>query len=291
MQTRQLGPNGPIVGAIGFGGMPISINDQRPSEAESVKLLLRAADLGATLWDTADAYALNNTEIGHNERLFDKAFAELSPDLKERVVIATKGGHTRSADGGWDVDGRPEYIKSALDASLQALNVDCIDLYQHHRPDPKVPYADTMGALAEAKAAGKIKCAGISNASAEQIEIALSIVPIISVQYQYSPIHRAPETDGSLAKCIEHGLAFLPWSPLGGMGGAKDQGKDGALATIAAEYGISPQRVILAWLLSKYDRMFPIPGTTRIEAMEDNAKATELVITEEQITQLDAAFV
>ncbi len=290
MQQRTLGPEGPTVGAIGLGGMPMSVKGDRPSEADSVRLLIRAAELGMTLWDTADAYCLNDTETGHNERLFAKAYGELPTDLREKVVIATKGGHIRP-EGRWEQDGRPEHLQEAIDASLKALHVDCIPLYQYHRPDPKVPYADSMGAIAEAQTQGKVRWIGISNANPEQIEMALSIVPILSVQNQYSPNHRQPETDGALEKCREHGLAFLPWSPLNGIGGAKGLGQEGPLAEMAREMGVSPHRIVLAWLLGKYDRMLPIPGASRVASVEDSARADEITLSNEQVSALDAAFV
>ena len=290
MQQRQLGPGGPTVGAIGLGGMPLSVRRERPSEADAIKVMLRAAEAGMTLWDTADAYAIDDTETGHNERLFGKAYTQLPADLKQSVVIATKGGHVRP-EGRWAHDGRPEHIREAVDASLKALGVDQIALYQFHRPDPGVPFADSVGAFAEARQQGKVQYVGLSNVSPAQIEEAAAIVPILSVQNQYSPTHRQPERDGSLDKCRELGLAFLPWSPLGGMGGAKGIGREGAPAEIAQQLGVSPQRVVLAWLLGKYDRLIPIPGASRVESVADSARGDEVTLTPEQAAQLDAAFV
>jgi aryl-alcohol dehydrogenase-like predicted oxidoreductase len=289
MKIRQLGPDGLQVGAIGLGGMPMSVKKDRPSQQDAIRVLTRAAELGMTLWDTADAYCLDNSEAGHNERLFAAAFRQLPADLRTRVVLATKGGHVRPG-GSWDTDGRPVHLRQALDASLQALNVDSIPLYQFHRPDPKVPFADSVGVLREAMDAGKIQFAGLSNVSVAQIEEAMSIVPITSVQNQFSPTHRAPEQDGVLEKCRELGLAFLPWSPLGGMSGAKGIGETGALAEIARELGISPQRVVLAWHLSKYERSIPIPGASRLESVEDSAHGGDIELSAEQIARLDQSF-
>lgn len=289
MKQRQLGPNGPLVGAIGLGGMPLSIKTDRPSEADAVRILTRAAELGMTLWDTADAYCLNDTETGHNERLFASAFHALPSDLKAKVVLATKGGHIRP-DGQWVTDGRPEHLRAALDASLKALKLETIPLYQFHRPDPKVPFADSVGVLREALDAGKIQFAGLSNVSVAQIDEALQIVPITSVQNQFSPTHRAPESDGVLEHCRTLGLAFLPWSPLGGMGGAKGIGEKGVLAEIASELGLSVQRVVLAWHLAKYDRSLPIPGVSRLESVEDSAKGSDVELSGEQVARLDASF-
>ncbi len=289
MKQRQLGPNGPQVGAIGLGGMPLSIKNDRPSEADAVRLLTRAADLGMTLWDTADAYCLNDSETGHNERLFARAFHALPSDLKAKVVLATKGGHIRP-EGKWVTDGRPEHLRAALDASLKALNLEVIPLYQFHRPDPKVPFADSVGVLREGIDAGKIRFAGLSNVSVAQIDEALQIVPVVSVQNQYSPTHLAPENDGVLEHCRKLGLAFLPWSPLGGIGGAKGIGEKGVLDEMTEELEISPQRVVLAWHLSKYERALPIPGVSRLESVEDSAKGSDIELSASQIARLDASF-
>ena len=286
MQQRQLGPDGPMVGSIGLGGMPMSVTHTRPSTEESVAVFLAAADAGVTLWDTADAYCIDDTETGHNERLIGEALRRLPAAQRAEVVVATKGAHVRP-EGRWDYDGRPEHIREAVDASLKALGVDVIDLYQFHRPDPNVPFADTVGAFADAKAQGKVKFVGLSNVSPEQIDIANKIVPIVSVQNRYSPIDRTPETDGVLAKCKELGLALLPYSPLGGMGGAKHIGQSSeAFGKLADELGASPQQVALAWLLSKYDRIIPIPGASRIESVANSAKADGLKLTAEQIARL-----
>jgi aryl-alcohol dehydrogenase-like predicted oxidoreductase len=275
-----------MVGEIGLGGMPLSISRDRASEADSVRVLLAAADAGITLWDTANAYCIDDTETGHNERLFRQAYGQLPADSKEQVVIATKGGHVRT-EGRWDYEGNPEALRKAIDASLESLGLDCIPLYQFHRPDPNVPIEDSLGALEEARQAGKIKHVGVSNFSVEQIERGLKVTPFISVQNRYSLGVRTPEEDGVLAKCKELGLAFLPYSPLGGIKAAKGEGVSSA-ESIADELGVSPQRVALAWLLTKYDRMIPIPGFSRIESAEDSAKATDVVLSPDQLARLNA---
>ena len=170
MKQRQLGPNGPLVGTIGVGGMPMSVKSdaERVSREDGIAVLARAAELGLTLWDTADAYCQNDGETGHNERLFAAALKSLPTDLRDTIVVATKGGHIRP-NGEWVTDGRPEHLRAALDASLVALELDAIPLYQFHRPDPKVNFADSVGVLREALDAGKIQFAGLSNVSVEQI--------------------------------------------------------------------------------------------------------------------------
>src|SRR5262245_18590615 len=168
MQTQTMGKRN--VSAIGLGAMPMSVAGHMPDEDQSIQTILAALDAGMTLIDTADAYTPDHRDVGHNERIVAKALAMWDGD-RDAILVATKGGHTRGPGGGWDVDGRPEYLKAACDRSLQALGVDSIGLYQHHRPDPKVPYAETMGALRELADAGKIQMAGISNADPEQIRL------------------------------------------------------------------------------------------------------------------------
>jgi aryl-alcohol dehydrogenase-like predicted oxidoreductase len=289
MQQRTLGPDGPAVGAIGLGTGPIAAFANRPTPTDSVRVLARAAEVGVTLWDTADAYCYDESEIGYGERIVAQARAALPADLRERIVVATKGGTIRP-EGRWEQDGRPEHLRAAVDASLRALQTDCIDLYQLHAPDAKVPFADTIGAIAEAYNAGKIRRVGLSNVSPEQIDEAVAIVPIVCVQNQYSLGHRKPEQDGTLEKCRELSLAFLPYSPLGGVSGAKEMGHRSTLVDVAEESGASPQAVALAWLLSKYERIIPIPGVSRIETIEDSARAADLTLSNEQIKTLDAAF-
>lgn len=293
MKQRILGPSGLSVGEIGLGGMPMSVRAERPSEADSIQVLVHATELGMTLWDTADAYCLDDSETGHNERLFAKARAALPTDLREKLVIATKAGHVRP-EGQWVCNGDPKYLRGALEASLTALGTDVIDLWQFHRPDPNVPFADSVGVFAEARQQGKARHIGLSNVSAQQIDEAIAIAGrdgIASVQNRYSPSHRQPETDGALQKCRELGLAFLPWSPLGGMGSAKGIGENSALSALAQELGISPQRVVLGWHLAKYERMIPIPGASRLESVQDSAQGGDVALTPAQVAALDAAFV
>jgi len=286
MQLRELGAGGPMVGAIGLGTNPLASFTHRPTMDEAVRLLAGAAELGVTLWDTADAYCLDNTDIGYGEWMCRNARASLPADLRERIIIATKGGTVRPG-GGWEQDCSPQHLRDAIDVSLQALQTDCIDFYQIHRPDDKVPFADSVGALAEAKKAGKIRLAGLSNVSAQQIDDAMKIVPVASVQNCYGYNHRGPEQDGVLDKCRELGLALLPFSSFGGVAGAKDLGASGALADVARELEMSPQRVVLAWLLQKYERMIPIPGFTRAASIADCAHAADVVLSPEQIARLD----
>ena len=210
-----------------------------------------------TLIDTADAYCLDGSEVGHGERLVRKALDAWSGD-RGRVLVATKGGHTRPG-GDWALDGRPEHLRQACEASLRALGVEAIGLYQFHRPDPKVPFLESVGAMAELKAAGKVRLVGLSNVSVDQIKQARQVVEVASVQNEFSPRFRRSE--GELAFCAAQRIAFLPWSPLGGIGRGRDLGgRHAAFAEVAAAHGVSPQQVALAWELAKAPVVIPIPG-------------------------------
>ena len=291
MQHRTIGND--VVGrvtvsAIGLGAMPLSITPQRPS-AEAAEAVVHAAlDAGVTLIDTADAYCLDDTEVGHNERTV--AAAVRSWGGTDDVLIATKGGHTRPGGTEWGLDGSPEYLRRACDASLQALGVDAIGLYQFHRPDPQTPWADSMGALKDLFDAGKVRMVGVSNADIGQIDEARAICgdAFVSVQNQFSPGYRS--SAGELAHCAANGIAWFPWSPFGGMGDA------GSLATTAAEFGavaeelgVSVYQVTLAWHLAQADVVIPIPGASKPRSIQDSAAATHVQLTAEHLARLNNA--
>jgi aryl-alcohol dehydrogenase-like predicted oxidoreductase len=287
MRSRNIGSV--AVSAIGLGAMPMSI-EGRPGEARSIRTIHAALDAGVTLIDTADAYHLKPGETGHNERLIAKALASYGGDTSD-VLIATKGGHVRPGDGSWALDGSPAHLKEAAEASLKALGVEAIGLYQYHRPDPKVPYAESAGALKELLDAGKIRQAGISNASIEQIEIARRVLGpgnLASVQNEFSPAFRSSEAE--LRHCAELGIAFLPWSPLGGISRAGQLGaRHAAFQQVASAHGVSPQQVTLAWMLAKAPVVIPIPGASRPESITDSVKAADLVLAAAELDQLDQA--
>ncbi len=285
MRNRTIG--GITVGAIGLGGMPMSI-EGRPDEARSIRTIHAALDAGVTLIDAADAYHMLAGETGHNERLIAKALASYPGDTTE-VLVATKGGHVRPGDGSWQVDGSPTHLRQAADASLKALGVEAIGLYQFHRPDPKVPYAESVGTLKELLDEGKIRLAGISNATIEQIDIARQVLGednLASVQNQFSPAFRSSEDE--LAHCAELGIAFLPYSPLGGIAQAGQLGsRHDAFQQVAEAYQVSPQQVALAWMLAKAPVVIPIPGASRPESITDSAQAATLTLTPADLTRLD----
>jgi aryl-alcohol dehydrogenase-like predicted oxidoreductase len=286
MQTRTLGDR--TVSAIGLGGMPMSI-EGRPDEARSIATIHAALDAGITLIDTADAYHQHADEVGHNESLIARALGSWGGDTSD-IVVATKGGHLRPGDGSWYVDGRPEYLKQAAQASLKRLGGDAIDLYHHHRPDPAVPYADSVGAIRDLLDEGIIRLAGISNANPEQIREAYDILGgrLASVQNQYSPAFRTSQPELDL--CTELGVAFLSWSPLGGIKSAADLGTRFApFQQVADAHGVSPQVVTLAWHLAASPRVIPIPGASRPESIRDSATAADLELTAEELDALNAA--
>src|SRR5258708_719988 len=286
MQTRRIGDV--QVGAIGLGGMPMSI-EGRPDEQRSVAAIHAALDAGVTLIDTADAYHRDAHEVGHNETLIARAVAGYGGDTSA-VLIATKGGHLRPGDGSWTLNGSPEYLKAACDASLKRLGVEAIGLYQFHRPDPRVPYADSVGALADLLDAGKIRHAGISNANPGQIRLASEILGgrLVSVQNQFSPAFRSSEPE--LELCAELDIAFLPWSPLGGISQAAGLGSRFAVCAGGGRArGVSPQQVCLAWMLARARGVVPIPGSSRPETIRDSVGAAELTLSQEELARLDAA--
>ncbi|GHG21375.1 aldo/keto reductase [Streptomyces albogriseolus] len=285
MHTRRIGEV--EVSAIGLGGMPMSI-EGRPDESRSLATLHAALDAGVTLIDTADAYHRDAGEVGHNESLIAKALS--THERGGDVLVATKGGHLRPGDGSWTLDGRPEYLKRACEASLRRLGVEAIGLYQFHRPDPRVPYAESVGALRDLLDEGKIRMAGISNANPEQIRQAQEILGgrLVSVQNQFSPAFRSSEPE--LELCDELGVAFLPWSPFGGISKAGELGSTYApFARVAQAHGVSAHQVCLAWMLAKSPVVVPIPGASRPESVQDSVRAADLELSAEEIAELDAA--
>jgi len=212
MLVRPLGQSGIRVAPIGLGAMPLSIYE-RPREVDAIRVLHAALGAGVTLIDTADVYCIDDRDIGHNERLIAQALR--SWPARHGILVATKGGLQRPG-GDWVSNGRPEHLKRACEASLRALKVDAVDLYQLHAPDSEVPFAESIGALAELRAAGKVRHVGLSNVSLPQIQAAEALVPIVSVQNLCNPFDRSAWLEGVVAYCEQRGMAFLPYSPVGG---------------------------------------------------------------------------
>jgi aryl-alcohol dehydrogenase-like predicted oxidoreductase len=264
--------------------MYLSIHD-RPSEAQGIATIAAALDAGVTLIDTADVYCLDHRDIGHNERLIAKAIA----GRKEKVLVATKGGLERPS-GAWTRNAKPERLREACEASLKALGVEAIDVYQLHAPDPSVPFADSIGALAELRKEGKIRNVGLSNVSVSEIEAALAIVPIVSVQNRWNTRDRSVEKDGVLRACEKHNLAFLPYSPFGGATGAKGLSGVGSLDVQAKQRGVSVHRLIVAWMLAKSPVVIPIPGARRPTSITDSAEGATLELSPGDVESIERSF-
>ncbi len=286
MQTRTLGPTDVEVSEIGFGAMHLSLAG-RPPEAEALAVLHRVLDLGVTFIDTADSYCRDESDKHHGERLVRKALDAYGGDAA-RVVVATKGGLMRP-EGRWVRNGDPEHIRRTIRESVEALGGPPIQLWQHHGPDPEVPVEASLEPVREAVDEGLIEHVGVSNYSVAQIERAREVVEVVSVQNQYSPWHRRPERDGVLDYCEAHDLAFLPWGPLGGRRRAKDLDAFEGLVALAGEKGISPQRLVLAWLMARSPAVLPIPGASRVETAEDSLAAVAVTLTGDEVRRIERA--
>ncbi|WP_432016424.1 aldo/keto reductase [Streptomyces hydrogenans] len=290
MQYRTLART--AVGAIGLGAMPLSI-EHRPDEKRAVATVHAALDAGVTLIDTADSYHWHAGEAGHNELLVARALARYGGDTSH-VLVATKGGRGRPGDGSWTVSAAPARLKKAAEASARRLGVDAIGLYQLHKPDPAVPWAESVGALRELLDAGTIRTTGVSNVTTDQILQAHQILGdgLVSVQNRYSPAVRDSEPELRLSERL--GLAFLPWSPLGGISRSSLDGPSGpasvgtAFHRLAAERGVSPQRIALAWLLARSPAVIPIPGASRPASIADSAGAADLTLNARELRELEA---
>ncbi|MET0791821.1 MAG: aldo/keto reductase [Polyangiaceae bacterium] len=286
MQKFAFGTTGLALSRIGFGAMPLAIQG-RPSEEDALRVIRRALDAGINWIDTADSYCLSESDFGYGERLVARAVAEAgAPD----VLVTTKGGYVRPS-GEWQVDGRPERILEACEASLRALGVASIFLYQLHAPDPAVPFADSVGALAQLQRAGKIRHIGLSNVDLGHIQEAQGEAEIASVQNRCNLFDRSPFTNGVLDYCAKRRIAFIAHSPLGGHKGHARAAESPVLRALAERRGATPHEVCLLWLLQQGEHVFPIPGSSRLESLESNlrvAGTTEL--SEAELLELAAAF-
>ena len=291
LPTRFLGDWS--VSAVGLGCMPMSFEDMVDHRERAIQTIHRALDLGITLIDTANIYAPSWDTVGHNEALVAEALrCYTGPADLDRVVVATKGGLTRGPGETWGRDSSRGGLRAACEASLQALGVDVIDLYQHHRHDPVFTYYDQMLALKELQDAGLVHSVGLSNCTLPELELALDVLGgprdrgVVSVQNEWSPRYRG-EAD-VLARCGQEGIAFLPWSPLGGSTQARDVGSHyAAFAEVGDLMGASAQETVIAWLLASSPVIIPIPGATRPATVDSIVAALRLALTEDQFRVLD----
>ncbi|MFW6049537.1 MAG: aldo/keto reductase [Myxococcota bacterium] len=259
---------------MGFGAMRLTgegILGPPADRREAVRVLRRALELGVDFIDTADSYGPDVSE---------EIIAEALHPYPEGLVIATKGGLVRP-EGRWERDARPEHLRQACEGSLRRLQVDRIDVYQLHAPDPEVPFEESVGALADLRKEGKIRHVGLSNVSVEQIERARRIVPIVTVQNRYNLLDRKWES--VVEHCTAQGIGFIPWYPLGS--GDLQEGRS-ALGRVAERHGATPAQVALAWLLHRSPVMLPIPGTSKVTHLEENVAAASLELSAEDLEHL-----
>jgi aryl-alcohol dehydrogenase-like predicted oxidoreductase len=286
LKTRRIGNLD--VSEIGLGAMPMSIED-RPAEEQAISTIHAALDAGVTVIDSADAYHLHAGEQGHNEVLIAKALALWGGDASS-ILVATKSGHTRAGDGAWGLNGRPEYIKASAAASLARLGGDSLGLYFFHRPDPRIPFEDSFGAIVELLDDGVIQLAGVSNVGTDRILIAQELLGgrLAAVQNEFSPSHR--ETEPELNLCTELGIAFMPWSPLSGIVAAPGFPiRHSGFQEVGDNHGVSAYVACLAWELAKGPTVIPIPGSKRPESIRDSVQAAEVTLSPDELTMLDVA--
>ena len=285
---RNLGPFDTT--AIGLGEMPLTIENNLGPKM-GVETIHAALDAGCRQIDTAWAYYCSGGEEQTGEKLVREALASWDGP-RDEVLVATKVGHFRNFTDGkptWDVDGSPENLIKRAKQSAFELGVDMIDLLYFHRPDPKIPYGESCEAMKEIRSMGIAREIGISNASIEQIDIAREILgdSLIAVQNQFSPSH--PDPEHTMEHCAELGLAFVCWSPLGGFLDAFDQRAYDPFRTVAGNHGCSYQRVVLAWELSRYERLFTIPSARNPQEINDSFAAAELTLTQDELAMLNAS--
>ena len=292
LTQRQLGPW--QVSAVGLGAMPLSFTHMLPHREQAIATIHRALDLGITLIDSSNIYAPTWDTIGHNEELIAQALS-LYTGLADTssILVTTKGGITRGEGETWTRDGSAAGLKAACEASMTALGVTVIDLYQFHRHDPRETYTDQMKSVLALRELGWVREVGISNATLPELEVALEILGgpgsggVVSVQNEYSPRYR--EDREVLDRCTELGIAFLPWSPLGGSDNAKDlDSQFSEFGVVAAEHDATAQEVTLAWLLKLSPVVIPIPGATKPVTVDSIVRSLSIELTDSQFERLSA---
>lgn len=279
---RVIGSTGIEVNAIGLGCMPLSIQG-RPDERTGLAVIRAFVENGGDFIDTAISYCLDNEDLGHNERLIAKA---LATSKRRDVVVATKGGLTRPA-GRWDVDASPQWLRRCCEQSVRDLG-QTIPLYYLHAVDAAVPLADSVGELVKLRDEGKIVALGLSNVSAKQLDEALKITPIAAVQNRCNLFDRRDFDSGLVEHCRTLGIAYVPYSPVGGHFGHRRVAQDATLARVAAKHATTPYVIALAWLLARGPHVLPIPGASKVASATSSLGATRIALDQADIVALDA---
>jgi aryl-alcohol dehydrogenase-like predicted oxidoreductase len=267
MRMRRLGPEGPQVSVVGLGGMLLSIAG-RPPEDQAHRVILSALDFGITLFDTSDAYAFDDQELGHNEKIFARALE----GHRERVTVMSTVG-LRRPGGAWTVDASPEFLVESVERSLKSQAVGVLDVVFLYGPDSKIPYEESVGTLLRLKEQGKIKHIGLSNADIPLIKRAETVTKIQAIQNRWSPLAREAEKSGVIEHCTDTGKAFVAYAPFGGTLGAPTLTTLGKLSDQARRRRLSPYQLVLSWMTNKSPVTFVLPGARRSESIEDSAGA------------------
>ncbi len=267
MRMRRLGPEGPQVSVVGLGGMLLSIAG-RPPEDQAQRVVLSALDFGITLFDTSDAYALDDNELGHNEKVITRSLE----DHRDRVTLMTTVG-LRRPGGAWTVDASPEFLVESVERSLKSQGVSALDCVFLYGKDGTIPYEESVGALARLREEGKIKLIGICNADMDLVRKAESVTKIAAIQNRWNPQAREIEKNGILEHCTDSGKAFIAYAPVGGTLGAPTLTTLGKLSDQARRRRLSPYQLVLAWMTNKSPATFVVPGARRSESIEDSAGA------------------
>jgi aryl-alcohol dehydrogenase-like predicted oxidoreductase len=277
---RSLGSTGASAVAIGLGGMPLSIQN-RPDERQALAVIAAFLERGGNFIDTAISYCLDESDFGHNERLIAKA---LRAAKRDDVLVATKGGLTRPG-GRWEVDCSPAWLRQCCEQSARDLGAP-IPLYYLHAVDPAVPLADSVGELVRLRDEGKILAIGLSNVDARQIDAALRITPVAAVQNRCNVLDRRDFDSGLVDRCRELGIAFVPYSPVGGHWGHRRLEQHQPLARVADKHGATPYVIALAWLLAQGPHILPIPGATKVASIESSLTAPRVQLDADDLAAL-----
>lgn len=271
---------------IGLGAMPLSL-EGRPDESQAFNVIESFIHAGGNFIDTANVYCVDDTDVGHNERLIAKALSRLT-ESKE-IIVASKGG-LRRPKGDWTVDASPGWLRQSCEKSLRDLNTDSIFLYQLHAPDPNVPLTDSVGELAKLRDEGKIQHIGLSNVNVEQIQLAVSVSHIMSVQNRCNLFERSSFKNGVVEFCEKNDISFIAHSPVGGHFQHAQRADNTTLKNIAKKYQVSTYQIMIAWLLHKSISIIPIPGASKVSSIMDSAQAINIALDKKDMKLLEESI-